>query len=161
MMLRKSDIEIVAKSRQGHGDERDRCLELMKEYNLAGMHDPERWKTIVRQSEFASAGWTEAHGKWQRLMLQQETERLTLAREFVGRMVSLSRVQVPALAAIRSELESDAARELILEEAERTAAVMVGAMNELIPMIEAGLENIRREIEADEQGQNGDARVED
>lgn len=153
MMLRKADIDIAANTQQSHSDERKRCLELMKEYNLAGTRDLQRWQTIQELSDFANEGWTEANREWTRLAYHQEVDRLKMARELSTRMDTLTKMQAPVLAAVRSELESSGAPELILEEAEKTSVAMVAYLNELIPVIEAGLEGMRKDVEADEQSQ--------
>ena len=152
MMLRQTDIDLAHDARQGYHDERMKCIELMKEYNLSGVRDPERFHRFEQQAAFASQGWAKEHSEWLRLMFAQETARLDLMREFVAQMTQLAKLQATALAAIRGELESgvdDAA--LIEEEAQKTAVVGVQTANDMIPLIESTIAGLRDDVEADEQ----------
>jgi hypothetical protein len=54
MKLRGAQINIAKNSRDDYHTERMKCVELMKEYNLAGVHDLPRWETIQQRSRFAS-----------------------------------------------------------------------------------------------------------
>jgi hypothetical protein len=105
MMLRKIDIDIAHNARSGFHDERMKYIEMMKEYNLAGTHDPQRFQRIERQAAFARKQREEAHSEWLQLMLAQETARLEMLRELGNQMNELSQLQAPVLAAIRRELE--------------------------------------------------------
>jgi hypothetical protein len=88
---------------------------------------------------------------WLRLMLAQETARADIAREFVRRMEALVTLQAPLLAAIRGELENDEALHLITEEAEKTNAVGVRAVSDMIPVIERTIEEMREDLAQYEQ----------
>lgn len=152
MMLRQGDIDAAHNMRQRYHDERMRFIELMKEYNVSGAQDAERFRRIERQAAFVDQRWGEEHSQWLRLMLDQETARLELAREYVGQMTKLAELQVPALVAIRGELESgEDELPLIEEEARKTAIVGVQAVNGSIPMLEMNIESLRADVRADEE----------
>lgn len=152
MMLRQGEIDAAHKSRQGYHDERMKCIELMKEYNLSGVRDPERFHRIEQQAAFVGERFAENHTEWLRLMLLQETARLELAREFVKQMTELAKLQAPALAAIRSELESGVNESALIEEEARTTAVIgVQTLNDMIPLIERTIDNLRADVEVDKQ----------
>ena len=152
MMLRKADIDIAINGRERHHAERLKCIELMKEYNRAGDSDVQRWKTIQRQSDYAAEHWAEAHSESMRLMLQQETDRHALLHELAARLIDLSKAQAPLASAIRRELEVSDDTALIVEETEKTGTAAVSAIMSLLPVIEATMEDLRRDVEADEQG---------
>jgi hypothetical protein len=152
MMLRKADIDAAHRSRQAYHDERMKCIELMKEYNLSGVRDPQRFHRIEQQAAFAGEQWAEEHSEWLRLMLAQETARLELIREFGKQMTELAKLQAPVLAAIRSELEAgDDESALIEEEARKTAIVGLQTLTDMVPLIESSMEGLRADVEADEQ----------
>ena len=50
----KADADIASDTARKHMDEVEACLQLMKEYNLEGRRDKQRWDAIVRRSEFAA-----------------------------------------------------------------------------------------------------------
>jgi hypothetical protein len=149
MMLRKADIEIAHNTRQGYHDERMKCIELMKEYNLAGMRDPQRFQRIEQQAAYAGQRWAEAHSEWLLLMHAQETARLEMVREFGGQMTELAKLQAPVLAAIRGELEASDASALIAEETQKTTTVGLQSMADMIPFLESGIERLRADVQAD------------
>lgn len=152
LMLRKADIDIAQNTRQRYDDERTKCIELLKEYNLAGGGDPQRFRRIEQQAAYASERCAEAHSEWLRLMLAQEAARLELFREFGKQMNELAKLQAPVLAAIRSELEaSDDSSALIEEETQKTAVVGMQTLTDTIPLVESSIERLRADVEADEQ----------
>jgi hypothetical protein len=66
-------------------------------------------------------------------------------------MEALVTLQAPLLAAIRGELENDEALHLITEEAEKTNAVGVRAVSDMIPVIERTIEEMREDLAQYEQ----------
>jgi len=150
MSLRGGKIKVMLGSRERHDAEWGRCIELMKEYNLAGISDPPRWETIQRQSEFAAKERQEASREHTRLTHEQETERLQLLRDFLQRMKGLAQIQAPALAALRAELEFTASGDVLAEEAEKTSQLAIAGIGEFIPILEAALDEMRRDAAANE-----------
>src|SRR5688572_26556445 len=122
----------------------------MKVYDLAGKSDPPRWEAIQRQSAFAAKQREEASRDFTRLSLEQETERIQLLQDFMQRMKGLVQVQAPALAALRAELESTASGDVLAEEAEKTSQLAIAGIGEFIPILEAALEEMRRDAASSE-----------
>ncbi|HEY4367359.1 MAG TPA: hypothetical protein VGN07_09020 [Steroidobacteraceae bacterium] len=156
MMLRKADIEIANASRQRHHEERLECVELMKEYNLSGAKDPQRRQQIRARQEHAGKLWREEHGQWMRFTVQQEADRHALIGDLVSWLSQLSRVQGTLMVAIRRELGVSEDATLLLEQIEITATEGVRALNELIPMIERGLDGLRSDL-AEYEAEEGKA----
>ncbi|HVZ19090.1 MAG TPA: hypothetical protein VG897_18375 [Terriglobales bacterium] len=84
--------------------------------------------------------------EWLRLRLAQEMARAEMVRAFVRRMERLTKLQAPLLAAVRGELEGDEALHLITEEAEKTSAVGVRTVTDMIPTIERNIEEMRKDL---------------
>lgn len=154
LVLRKTDIEIADRDRSRNHDERMKCIELMKEYNRSGERDPQRFQTLRRQADFAGQQSAAAHSEWLRLVLAQEIARVEILREFGKQATELANLQAHALAAIRGDLQtSDAASAALIERITiETAAVAAEVSeNDIIPVLERRVEELRADVEADEQ----------
>lgn len=139
MQLRQSEIESVDKRMKTYQSDRDQVIEAMKQYNQSGISDARKWDRLQEQYQEADQEWDETYAEWSRLTRLQETQRIAMARELIACSDELSRLQAPALAAIRHELEATPAAELVMEEFIKTAVVAKQGLNEFLVLAEGQL----------------------
>jgi len=119
LIAQKQHLAFLAEQMAGFSRERDRMLELMKQYNLEGAADARRWGVIEKNFEFEQqriAEITEQHSNLAKTIYLQQIE---YAQECIGEVTRLSRLQLPALVAVRRELElpiDEAAYRKIIED---------------------------------------------
>lgn len=154
MKIRQLQINVAAGALKNYDDQLE-AFEHTSARLTSGVQlssdDVNRYTEALFQVGHAEELRDEARIDWLRLMLAQETARAEMAREFVRRMEELVKLQTPLLAAIRGELETDEALHLIAEEAEKTNAVGVRAVTDMIPAIEHTVEEMRRDLAHYEQ----------
>lgn len=135
----KADADIASDTARKHMDEVEACLQLMKEYNLEGRRDKQRWDAIVRRSEFAARErdryTAEANAAGAKLVRHQ----IALVRLFVERMKTLNGLWAPAVNAMRDEIESSSAAELISQEFETNFSELRAAMLKSMDVLELRL----------------------
>jgi hypothetical protein len=136
LALRQSDINLAAKWMATHQDERHRYIEMMKEYNLEGKKDRDRWNAIQNQLEFVQKMLDDQTRQWTELTVLQMAAHRELAQTLPARLVPLQELQSQALAVIRNELELDGAGAVILEEYQKTAAEMQQALSGMLHVVQ-------------------------
>jgi hypothetical protein len=136
LALRQSDINLAAKWMAIHQEERQRYIEMMKEYNLEGTKDRDRWNAIQHQLEFIQKSLDEETRQWTELTVVQLAAHRELAQSLPARLKPLQELQSHALAAIRGELELDGAGTVLLEEYQKTADEMQQALGGLLQVVQ-------------------------
>ncbi len=108
----------------------------LKEHNLEGRNDKDRWQTIQRRLEFATEqrDLHNAHEIAARDGLVVAT--ISNARELPDRMKSLTGLWAPAAIAMRGELESTDAAQVIASEMEKNFEAMRSALNNSMDALE-------------------------
>jgi chorismate mutase len=92
--------ELISKSE----DERDRMLSLMKQYNLDQKIDKRLWDTINDNFELEQKRVSEALEKKTRLAAEFFAGQIDYTEECASESIKLSRLLVPAVIAVRHEL---------------------------------------------------------
>lgn len=87
------------------GKERDRMIELMKQYNLEGAADQRRWNTIEGNFNFEQKRIAETLAQRGGVALALQAGQLEIAKECVDEITRLNQLVVPAIVAVRSELD--------------------------------------------------------
>lgn len=123
----------------------DKALESLTAYNRAQKTDPKEWERLSQQYDIADTAWHEAFKQLNVHSTELLAKRIDVLRDYLSRIAGLSALQAPALSAIRDELESESARELIVSEAQETAVVMTAAIDAMIEILEAQLNATRRD----------------
>jgi len=101
----KAKLEFLRKQMDDSGRECDRMLELMKQFNLDGAADQRRWDLIQRNFGFEQDRIAETLKQHDELAANLCTRQLEYMKECIAENVRLSRLLVPALVAVRAELE--------------------------------------------------------
>lgn len=105
LIAQKSQIAFLKEQMGDFARERNRMLELTKQFNLDGAEDRHRWDVITGNFEFEQRRITEASTEHDTLVADLYAKQLGYMKECVGETIRLSRLLVPVLVAIRTELE--------------------------------------------------------
>jgi len=87
------------------GKEHDRIIELMKQYNLEGKSDQRQWATLQQNFQFEGSRIKTALESKSKIGAQLIAGQLELAQECFDAISRLSLLLVPAVIAIRKEIE--------------------------------------------------------
>jgi len=98
-------ISFIQKEIDKASDERDRMIRLMKEYNLEGSNDKQRWAIIEKNSEFERKRIEGLSNEKSKLELELFPSQMGLARECQSESAVLSNLLTPLIGCIRAELE--------------------------------------------------------
>lgn len=105
LLSKKQEItnldEMIAK----FGQDRDRMLELMKEYNLRGLVDENLWKTIDGNFKFEAERFDGALEQKTNLSAALFADQLNCLKECIEELNRLSRLLPSVVVAVRKELE--------------------------------------------------------
>ena len=85
--------------------EESRMIELMKQYNMDGIHDPQRFSRVQQQFDLERDRIEQTTRSIDTLNASLNSERLKLLEEVYDQAVKLGRLLTPALLSIRKELE--------------------------------------------------------
>ncbi|MDK9717002.1 MAG: hypothetical protein OEL57_03735 [Trichlorobacter sp.] len=86
-------------------EERDRMISLMKEFNLAGSTDKQRWAAIEQNNDFERKRIYELSEEKIELELQLFPAQMGLARECQSEIAILTELLPPLLKCVRNELQ--------------------------------------------------------
>lgn len=103
----KSELSIVDGQLTSFEKERDRFLELMKQYNIEVATEARRWKVLEDNFEFEQQRITEAIDKRSRLLHELQPKHLAFLRLCVEETLQLASLLAPMISAIRAELDLD------------------------------------------------------
>lgn len=98
-------ITILQDQLKHFGSARDRMVELMEQYNLDGTVDQHRWDQIQKKFDFEQGRVKKAIEESSALAKELYIKQLEYMRECVSETMKLGRLLVPALIAVRKELE--------------------------------------------------------
>ncbi len=105
LIAHKQHLAFLAEQMVAFARERDRMLELMKQYNLQGQVDQRLWDVIKNSFEFEQERITDVAKNHSELAAALYAKQLEYAQGCMAEVIRLSRLQLPALAAVRRELE--------------------------------------------------------
>ncbi len=115
----KVAIGLLKEQMDNFAKERDRMVELMKQFNLEGGGDKRRWDVIDNNFKFEQQRIADTSTRHDALAKDLYTKQLEYMKECVTESGRLSRLLVPVLASVRAELEmplNEAAYMQIIEE---------------------------------------------
>lgn len=98
-------ISFIQKEIDKASDERDRMIGLMKEYNLEGSNDKQRWAIIEKNSEFERKRIEGLSKEKSKLELELFPAQMVLARECQSESAVLANLLTPLIGCVRAELE--------------------------------------------------------
>lgn len=148
MMVRASETALAHSAATKADADRSKCIDMMKEILLSGERDDRRVKAIEDLDAFARQKFKAATAKFLRLKLQQETDRLALARELVDHLSVCGGAQLRLATAIRRELEASNEVEVMAQLGQQARAKGIESFREFLPQLEAVVDDLRRALES-------------
>jgi hypothetical protein len=136
LVLEKNQISILQQQIDSFSKERDRMLELMKQFNLDGSIDQRRWEVINKNFEFEQNRITETSKQLSTLLAGLSLKQLQFMKDCIDETNSLSRLTVPVIVSARAELE------MPIDE-QTYAQVIERSIKRQEANIEAFMENLR------------------
>ena len=103
--FQKQQLTLLDEEIKGLAKERDRMLELMKQDMLDGAADKRRWDVIQANFDFQQKRVRETATRRDALAASLYPKQLEYMKECVEETMKLSRLLVPAVLAVRSELD--------------------------------------------------------
>jgi len=113
--LNKNELDIIDGAIAESSKNQDRFVELMRQYNIDGIHDPERWESIETQFNHEHKNTLELIQKRSIIAQKFHQNNMLFARECVSESLRLEELLVPVLSSIRKELESGFDEDLYYE----------------------------------------------
>lgn len=104
LVVEKQQLAFLKEQMDGFAKERDRMVELMKQFNLDGKADQRQWDVINKNFQFESNRVTETikqHATRSRIFYANQIEYM---KECIAEHNKLSRLLVPVLISVRTEL---------------------------------------------------------
>lgn len=101
----KSRISIIDNQIAEFGKERDRTLEMMKQYNIEGIADNRRWEVLQNNFEFEQKRVADSIAHRAELAEILYPKQLEFMRDCVAHSARLRQTLISVLSAVRSELE--------------------------------------------------------
>ncbi len=135
----KARIDSLSDLLNKSAQERDRYIALMKEFNLRGLTEQRLWETINNNYEFESKRNKEYADEHVLVLQQHGVLLMALIKDCYQKAIEIGHVLVPALCAVRNEMDIpiDTNRyRLLMEE---TRAEMEGDLNRFIDNIQSKL----------------------
>ena len=105
LVAQKQRIELISNQMNAFSKERDRMLELMKLFNIDGLNDKRRWDVIQDSFKFEQDRITKSLQEHKVMSADLRAKQLEFLKECLAENAKLSGLMVPALVAIREELE--------------------------------------------------------
>jgi hypothetical protein len=105
LLVEKQRIAVLKEQMNAFGQERTRMLELMKQHNLSGENDKRKWDIILGNFNFEQQRIDETIKESDDLAAVLYAKQIEFMTDCISEATKLSRLIVPALVAIRKELE--------------------------------------------------------
>ncbi len=105
LIAQKQRLELIIGQVNSFGKERDRMLELIKQFNIDGTNDKRRWEIIQNAFDFEQNRIAKALEEHKAIGEDLRVKQLQYLRECFSENAKLNHLMVPALVAIRGELE--------------------------------------------------------
>ncbi|WP_276672489.1 hypothetical protein, partial [Chlorobium limicola] len=105
LLGKKQQIVFIKDQMDVFGRERDRMLELMKQYNLSGQIDPRKWEILEKNFNFEQERIDNAVKEHDQLASHMYSKQIDLMSECINETTKLSRLITPVLLAVRTEIE--------------------------------------------------------
>jgi hypothetical protein len=137
LVMQKAQIAFLQQQMESFSRERDRMLDLMKQFNLEGATDKHRWEVIQGNFKFEQDRITETSKQHATLLADLFPKELDLVKECMEGTNRLNRLLVPVVVAARRELEiplDEAAYAKVIEESVKTQEA---SLNEFMKNIQS------------------------
>lgn len=138
LMAQKQQLAILDEQIGGFGKERDRMVELMKQYNLDGAADDRRWGVIQGTFEFEQKRVTEALEQRRALAGALYALQLEYMKDCVEETMKLGRLLVPTIVAVRRELDLPIDEAAYVQVVEESLAKQRASLTEFLQQARRG-----------------------
>jgi hypothetical protein len=132
LVLQKQQIAFLRGQSDSFTKEQSRMVELMKQYNMDGINDPNRWGTFQHIFDFERRRSEEATQAADTLNASLIPKQVQFLEEVVDETIKLGRLLTPALLSIRKELELPIDETEFLRISEEATAKQVESLREFI-----------------------------
>ncbi len=105
LQVEKNKIQLLDNQIADFGRERDRFLELLKQYNVEGLDNARRWNAIQGNFDFEQKRILDSIDQRNKLMNALLPLQLEFTRECVNELARVSELVFPLLTEVRKELE--------------------------------------------------------
>lgn len=105
LIAQKQQLALLKEQMGSFGKERDRMLDLMKQYNLDGTNDERRWKFLDDTFQFEQRRITETSQQHDKVAATFYAAQLTYMQECTDANAHLTRLLIPIVVAVREELD--------------------------------------------------------
>lgn len=105
LMALKQQIGIIQKQIAGFETERDRILELIKQFNISGEADQRKWSMLDQNYTFEATRIDEKIKEQSKCIMQLTSDQIVFMRDCIDEINKLNRLLIPAIKAVRHELE--------------------------------------------------------
>ncbi len=137
----KLRLNILANLIDKSSEEKDRCIALMKEFNLKGLTDQRLWDTIQHNYDFENQQASQYINEQTAILQQYNDLLIELTMNCYQKCIELGYLLVPALCSMRAEMDIPINIEQYRELIERTRA-------EMEKSISAFIENVKLQSKA-------------
>jgi hypothetical protein len=117
------------------GRERDRIVELMKQYNLDGIPDPRRWDVLQRNFEFERDRVDRTIKEHDSLAASHYSQALNYMKECVSETSRLGRLVVPTIVTVRRELDLPIDEAVYRRLVDESTAKVEATLNEFLASV--------------------------
>jgi hypothetical protein len=131
----KQEIDFLRNQIAAFAKERDRTLELMKQYNLDGVSDQRKWDVLQRNFDFERHRIDETARKADALASTLYPRQLQFMEECVEETMRLGRLLVPIIVSVRKELELPIDEAEYRKVAEEAVARQVESLREFMQKV--------------------------
>lgn len=139
LLAEKQRIAVLKDSMDAFGRERDRMLELMKQYNLSGEKDPRKWDILEKNFNFEQQRINAAIKEHDGLSSAMYLKQIDLMTECINETTKLSRLIVPVLVAVRAELDIPLDEESYVAVMEESILHQKSAVAEFIKQVQSSV----------------------
>ncbi len=137
LISKKQEITQLDEMIEKFGQERDRMIEAMKQYNLQGSTDQRLWDTIERSLNFEQDRINETLAQKSKLSAALIAGQLDCARKSSEEVIRLNRFLVPIVIEVRKELSIPIEEEDYEKIIEKAGAIQSDNITEFLGQVQA------------------------
>lgn len=115
LLVQRNQISLLQQQINNFSQERDRMLELMKQFNLDGATDQRRWEVIDENFKFEQKRIAETSKRLADLYADLSVKQLQFMKECIEETNRLGRLTVPLIASGRANLRCPLTKRLMLK----------------------------------------------
>jgi hypothetical protein len=105
LMQKKAYENLKQKEMEQFGNEAKRWVEEMRQYNVAAVHNPQRWDAIRGNYEFEQKRHLAAIEEYKKVVLDRQRDHMQILKAALAESAELQGLIKPIVVAVRSELD--------------------------------------------------------